>query len=125
MKEGEIGEITLTLRSMEAPDGTDAKEGLPMVVAIVGVPSSLEVDDARLKLIKKEGLVDFYERMGATEMVFYWRGMAYGAEKKVVIPVTASIPGTYTGRSSRAYLYYESEKKSWVPPLEVEVEPAA
>ena len=95
-----------------------------MVVAIVGIPSSLEVDNARLKLIKNEGLVDFYEWLGSTELVLYWRGMAYASEKRVVIPVTAAIPGIYTGRSSRAFLYYEDEKKAWAPPLEVEVEAA-
>ena len=92
MTEGEIGEITVTVKAMDAPSGAEAQaesgagehagvealaeskvevkaeamvsNGLPMVVAIVGIPSSLEVDDARLKLIKKEGLIDFYERLG-------------------------------------------------------------
>lgn len=63
MTEGEIGEITVAVKAMDAPNAPESKveagagagalasngvsNGLPMVVAVVGIPSSLEVDDAR------------------------------------------------------------------------------
>ena len=45
------------------------------------------------------------------------------AEHRVAVPVVAAIPGAYTGRASRAYLYYGDEHKAWTAGLSVEIEP--
>ena len=39
------------------------------------------------------------------------------------ISLIATIPGTYTGPASRAYLYYTDEHKIWTDGLAVEITP--
>jgi hypothetical protein len=97
--------------------------GLPMTVAVVGLPGGLEVDDERLRLLALGGGVDLVERLGAGEVALYWRALPPGARRAVRLPFVAAVPGAYTGRASRAYLYYDSECKAWAEPLAVAVSP--
>lgn len=98
----------------------NSKQGLPMTVAIIGLPGGLEPRAAELDELQKTGAFDYYETRGR-EVIFYWRTMEPGAVKPVAFNVTATIPGKYTGPASRAYLYYTAEQKQWVEPLKVEV----
>jgi hypothetical protein len=126
----------------QLPPSLEEEQGVPMVVAVVGLPGGLEVDEEQLRLVQKSGVVDFVERLGAAEVALYWRSLPYfdsasgsspkgGQQKKkkttqrvVRLPFTAAVPGSFTGRASRAYLYYTDERKSWAEPLVVRVEPA-
>ena len=94
--------------------------GLPMTVAIVGLPGGLETRADQLKELLKGGTVDAYETRGR-EVVFYWRGMAPSSKRSVVLNLVAAIPGAYTGPASRAYLYYTDEHKDWAEGLVVKV----
>jgi hypothetical protein len=44
-----------------------------------------------------------------------------GEVKKLAIDLVASVPGTYTGPASSAYLYYNDTDKSWVAPLQIRI----
>jgi uncharacterized protein YfaS (alpha-2-macroglobulin family) len=104
--------------AVELANKTDA--GLPMTMAIVGLPGGLEARVDQLKELVKMGKIDFFELRGR-DVVLYRRGMAPGEKLSLVISCVAAIPGKYTGQASRAYLYYTDEDKCWVAPLEVTI----
>ncbi|WP_163864213.1 MG2 domain-containing protein [Myxococcus eversor] len=95
---------------------------LPTAVAIFGVPGGLEVRHDQLKELVKRKVVDAYEVIGR-DVVLYWRGME--AKKRIDVPLSlvASVPGTYTGPASRAYLYYADEHKVWSEGVKVTIAP--
>ncbi len=113
--EGEATELTVRLTSRSG-------EGLPMTVAIVGVPAGLEVRTDRLEELKRAGAFDFVETRGR-DVVLYWRALPPEATKEVVLSLVAQIPGTYTGPASRTYLYYTDEEKVWTAPLVATIRP--
>jgi hypothetical protein len=95
-------------------------EGLPMTVAIVGLPGGVEPNVQQLDELRDAGKFDYYELRGR-EVIFYWRTLEPKVEKQIDFTVTATVPGQYTGPASRAYLYYTAEQKNWVKPLEIEI----
>jgi hypothetical protein len=95
--------------------------GLPMTVAVIGLPGGVEPRAEELNELRDAGTFDYYE-VQPREVVLYWRGLAPQERKMVAFTVTAAIPGFYTGPASRAYLYYTSEQKTWDKPLAVEIE---
>ncbi|MBI2942650.1 MAG: A-macroglobulin complement component [Candidatus Wallbacteria bacterium] len=96
------------------------KDGLPMTVAVVGLPGGLETRLDQLKELVRARTIDAYETRGR-DVVFYWRGLAPSATRSVTLNLIAAIPGSYTGASSRAYLYYTDEHKDWAEGLTVRV----
>ena len=100
----------------------NANKGLPMAVAIIGLPGGVEPRTEELSEMQKRGEFDYYEIRGR-EIVFYWRTIAPQASHALEFHVTAAIPGEYTGPASRTYLYYTAEDKNWTAPIEVEIEP--
>jgi len=115
LTEGESGEVTVKLTNVKT-------EPLPMVVAIIGLPGGLEPRHEKLKELVKTQKIDFYEIRGR-EVILYWRGMNPSGTVTLTIDVKAAIPGTYTGPSSRAYLYYTPEYKQWLDGFKVEIKP--
>ncbi len=97
-----------------------SSSGLPMTVAIIGLPGGVEPRNEQLDELKQQGKFDYYER-SAREVVLYWRDVMPNSVHEISLDVTATIPGTYTGPASRAYLYYTAEEKLWAEPLFVEV----
>jgi alpha-2-macroglobulin-like protein len=111
--EGEPVEVPVTITNR-----TD--KGIPMVVAIVGLPGGVEARPEALKALVKDGSVDAFETRGR-EVILYWRGFAPSASHALTIPCVAAVPGTYTGPASRAYLYYTDEHKRWTPGLGITI----
>lgn len=97
-------------------------EVVPAPVAIVGLPGGLEPRHDQLKELLKKGIFDAYEVKGR-DVVLYWRALPKNAKVEVPLSVIASVPGTYTGPASRAYLYYTDEHKQWIDGLKVNIEP--
>ncbi len=112
--EGDPADIVVKLRNTK-------NEGLPMTLAIVGLPGGMEPRHDQLKERVKEGLFDFYEVNGR-ELALYWRSLAPNAEKEVSISCLAAVPGAYKGPASRVYLYYTPEEKQWVEGAKAEIE---
>ncbi|MGI9472973.1 MAG: hypothetical protein ACR2NZ_15640, partial [Rubripirellula sp.] len=96
--------------------------GLPMTVAIVGLPGGVEPRVDELDELQDASAFDYYEIRGR-DIVFYWRTIAPEQTLDLEFHATAAIPGIYTGPASRTYLYYTAEQKQWVEPLQVEIEP--
>ena len=108
--------------SVKADLKNEASQGVPMAVAIVGLPGGVEPRTEELSEMQQRGEFDYYEIRGR-EVVFYWRTIAPQASHSLEFHVTAAIPGQYTGPASRTYLYYTAEDKNWVAPMEVVIEP--
>ncbi len=111
--EGEAVDVTVEVTNR-------TNEGLPMVTAIVGLPGGLEARAEQLKELVREGKADAFETRGR-EVILYWRAMAPGVKKSLVLSCIAAVPGEYTGPASRAYLYYTDEHKDWQPGLRVTI----
>jgi alpha-2-macroglobulin-like protein len=89
-----------------------SSEGLPMAVAVIGIPAGLSAQPWQLKELQEKQVFDFYEITGGN-LVLYYREMAPNGVHTVNLDLKAEIPGTYTGAASSAYLYYTNEYKDW------------
>ncbi len=100
-------------------NGTD--KGLPMTLAIIGIPAGLSPQPWQLKELQEKKVVDFYEVNGS-EVVFYYRQMKPSEERTINLDCKAEVAGTFIPVASRAYLYYTNEDKMWVGMKSVQVE---
>ncbi len=118
IREGESVEIcvVVTLSSNgPSPSG--------MVVTRVGIPAGLEPRMDRLRELQKEGTIDHFELLNSN-IVFYWNGILPGKKLKTCFDTRAIISGSYTGKVSRAWLYYaDSDSEYWERPITVKVVP--
>lgn len=122
LNEGETVRLSITVKNVSG-------KGQGMAVAIIGLPAGLTLpedfkqlkDHARLRDDDtKPGLISAWEIRGR-ELILYWRDLAPDAVIEVPIDLNASIPGTYRGPASRAYLYYSADTKHWVEPISVDI----
>jgi hypothetical protein len=123
--EGETVHLTAQVKNQSG-------KGQGMTVAILGLPGGLEVppDFKQLKEMvrlrdndTKPGLISFYELRGR-ELVLYWRDLAPDQKIAVSVDLVCHIPGEYRGPASRAYLYYNADRKFWTEPLSIAIRPA-
>ena len=57
-----------------------------MTIAIIRVPSCLDIDFNGLERIKNNGFIDYYEvRNANSEIVLYWRGLLPNETKNLQI----------------------------------------
>lgn len=89
------------------------REGLPMTVALIGIPAGLSVQPWQLKELQEKRVFDFYEIINGN-LVIYYREMAPEGQSTINLDLKAEIPGSYLGTASSAYLYYTNEYKDWV-----------
>jgi len=116
IKQGEATEVEVQLKNLTS-------EGIPMTIAIIGLPGGMEARIDSLKELVKTEKVAYYELFGAREIVLYWRALAPDQQVTLTFDVIAAVPGKYTGPASRAYLYYTQEFKAWVPSLTANIAP--
>jgi hypothetical protein len=107
---------------MDAVITNKLASGQPMTLARLGVPGGLTFQNWQLKALREKGEIAFFETR-AREVILYFRDMRPGEVKKIGIDLVASVPGTYTGPTSSAYLYYNDTDKSWAAPLVVTITP--
>ncbi|MCW3787391.1 TonB-dependent receptor plug domain-containing protein [Plebeiibacterium sediminum] len=86
--------------------------GLPMTVAMVGIPSGLSAQPWQLKKMQEEHEFDYYE-IHKNYVVFYFTELAPNARKIIHLDLKAEVPGEYSSPASCAYLYYTKEFKDW------------
>jgi alpha-2-macroglobulin-like protein len=87
-------------------------QGLPMTMAVIGLPAGLSAQPWQLKELQEKKAFDFYEIQNGN-LVLYYREMAPNGTNTVHLDLKAEIPGNYTAQASSAYLYYTSEDKYW------------
>jgi len=103
-----------------------------MAVAVIGLPGGLTLpkDMAQLKNLyqlreggTKPGVISFAELHGGRELVLYWRDLAPDAKITVNLDLICELPGEYRGPASRAYLYYNADRRFWTEPLAIAITP--
>lgn len=104
-KMGDAVRLSTTLKNV-------TNEGLPMSMAIVGIPGGLSPQPQQLKELQEKGIFDFYE-IKDQYIAFYYRALSPNAVKKIDLDLKADIPGTYESPASFAYLYYTPEFRNW------------
>lgn len=114
MRINETMRLTVTLRNKQP-------KGLPMTVAIIGIPAGLSVQPWQLKELMDKGVLDFYEIINGN-LVVYYRELAPTANHVINLDLKAEIPGTYTATASSAYLYYTPEHKAWTKGNTIRIE---
>ena len=97
---------------------TDA--GQPMTVARVGLPGGLTFQNWQLKELREKGVIAFFETR-AREVTLYFDQLKPKEAREVPLDLVATVPGTYTGPASSAYLYYTNDKRFWSDGLKFEV----
>jgi hypothetical protein len=102
---GDAVRLSTTLKNI-------TNEGLPMSMAIVGIPGGLSPQPQQLKELQEKGIFDFYE-IKDQYIAFYYRALPPNATKKIDLDLKADIPGNYESPASFAYLYYTPEYRNW------------
>ncbi len=104
---------------------TNRTEGpQPMTMVRVGIPGGLTWQTWQLKELREKGLIAFYETR-PREVVLYLDGMGPAEVVELPLDLVATIPGTYTGPASSAYLYYTNDQKTWTAGLRMEITQAS
>ena len=96
------------------------KEGLPMTMAIVGIPAGLSAQPWQLKELVDKKKVDFYE-VRDNAIFFYYRQMLPGESREINLDLKAEIAGEYEAQASSGYLYYTNEYKHWSTPERIRI----
>jgi hypothetical protein len=121
-KEGQTVKLTASITNASG-------KGQGMTVAVIGLPSGLAIpeDAQQLKALAqrhdngtKPGKISAWELRGR-ELILYWRDLAPDAKIDVELDLVCRLPGIYRGPASRAYLYYDAERKFWVEPLNIRI----
>jgi uncharacterized protein YfaS (alpha-2-macroglobulin family) len=123
LAEGELVRLSVTVANKTGQD-----QG--MATAIIGLPAGLSLPED-LKQLKeytripsdgKAPQLGAFEIRGR-ELILYWREIAKDQTHTLPIDLVARVPGVYRGPASRAYLYYDAQKKHWHAPLSVTIAP--
>ncbi|MCC5945040.1 MAG: hypothetical protein JJT94_08890 [Bernardetiaceae bacterium] len=96
-------------------------DGLPMSVAVIGLPGGLSPQPWQLKQLQEQNAFDFYEILSDGRLVLYYRQMKPEEKRTVALDLKAEIKGKYEAPASSAYLYYTSEFKDWQKTERIEI----
>jgi alpha-2-macroglobulin-like protein len=94
--------------------------GLPMSMAVIGIPGGLSLQPRQLKELQEKSVFDFYELIG-DKLAIYYKEMAGNEIKQVNLDLKADLPGTFQSSASCAYLYYANEHRHWVGGTKVKI----
>jgi hypothetical protein len=110
---GETVRLTTVLKNT-------TKDGLPMTMAIVGIPAGLSAQPWQLKELTEKKKVDFYE-VRDNNIFFYYRQMLPEETREINLDLKADIAGEYEAQASSGYLYYTNEFKVWSAPERITI----
>jgi uncharacterized protein YfaS (alpha-2-macroglobulin family) len=96
------------------------QHGIPMSIAMVGIPAGLSLQSWQLKELKEKEKFDFYEIIN-DKLVIYYRGLGPSQSREVNLDLKADVPGSFLSAASCAYLYYTDEFKHWAEGTKVTV----
>lgn len=106
---------------MTARISNTTKQGLPMAIARLGIPGGLSLQTWQLKELLEKRTFDYYEIINE-DLIIYFKEM--GPEQIIEIPLDlkAEVKGNYLGRACSTYLYYNDDKKYWIPGLKIKID---
>ena len=111
-KNGKIFTYAATLTNKKSDSGVG------MTVAIIRVPSCLDILYDNLELLKRNKQVDYYEiRNQNTEITLYWRAMRPAETKTINIDLIQRFNGQCLQKPHTAYLYYNNDAPIWILPV--------
>lgn len=113
VKRNETVRLSITLENKKS-------EGIPMNVAIIGIPGGMSLQPWQLKELRDKLVFDYYEIID-DNLVIYYSHMQPNEKKEINLDLKAEIPGTYKGMASSAYVYYTNEHKHWVDGISVTI----
>lgn len=105
VKVGETVRLTTKVANKE-------DKGMPMTMAVVGIPSGLSAQPWQLKELQEKGTIGFYE-ITDNFVVFYFRDLAPNASHTINLDLKAEVPGSFEAPATSGYLYYTNEYKCW------------
>jgi len=105
VKVGETVRLTTKVSNKE-------DKGMPMTMAVVGIPSGLSAQPWQLKELQQKGTIGFYE-ITDNFVVFYFRDLAPNASHTINLDLKAEVPGEFEAPATSGYLYYTNEYKCW------------
>lgn len=105
VKVGETVRLTTKVSNKE-------DKGMPMTMAVVGIPSGLSAQPWQLKELQEKGTIGFYE-ITDNFVVFYFRDLAPNASHTINLDLKAEVPGSFEAPATSGYLYYTNEYKCW------------
>lgn len=94
--------------------------GVPMSVALIGIPAGLSLQSWQLKELRDKQAFDFYEIID-NKLAIYYRELGPSETREINLDLKAELPGSFLSVASCAYLYYTSEFQHWVAGTKVEV----
>jgi alpha-2-macroglobulin-like protein len=99
-----------------------ASQGIPMTMAVIGIPAGLSAQPWQLKELQEKKIFDFYEINDGFVYVYY-RQLKPKEVRVINFDLKGEIPGEYTGAASSAYLYYTDEHKDWAAGNHIKIKP--
>ncbi|MDN3692216.1 hypothetical protein QWZ06_08045 [Chryseobacterium tructae] len=114
-KVGEANRMTVTIKNK-------INNQLPMTIAKIGIPAGLTLQNALLKDLIDKKQISFYEIFD-NYLVLYWEHFDAEETKTINLDLKVEFAGSYTGKSSNAYLYYMPEAKYWNQGVKTEIQP--
>ncbi len=96
--------------------------GLPMSMAVIGIPAGLSLQPWQLKELQEKGVFDFYEIIG-DRIAFYYRELGPQGSPVINLDLKAEVPGVFVSAASSGYLYYQADSKDWKRGVRIEVTP--
>ncbi|GLB47744.1 MG2 domain-containing protein [Neptunitalea lumnitzerae] len=115
----EVSKIGESVRMEVAVENT-TKEPLPMVTAMIGIPSGTQIEPWQLRELTEKQKADYVEVFD-NYLVLYWKEFGSAEIKQVSLDLKTLVPGSYNAPASSAYVYYESEHKHWVKGTQLEI----
>jgi alpha-2-macroglobulin-like protein len=99
-----------------------SSEAVPNVMATIGFPAGLEVQEWQLEEMLDRGEFAAVETQ-PREIIVYLRGMSANETRRWDFDLATRIPGTTTGPPSSARPYYQAEAVTWAPGEVIRVSP--
>jgi len=113
VKRNETTRLSVTMENKK-------NNGLPMSIAIIGIPGGMSLQPWQLKELQEKEVFDFYEIID-DNLIIYYRQMKPNERRQINLDLKAEIPGTYTGMASCTYVYYTNEYKYWLEGMNVNI----
>lgn len=114
IKVNETTRLSVKIRNIKS-------EGLPMSIAVIGIPGGLSLQPWQLKELQDKKIFDFYEILN-DNLVIYYRELGPDETKIIDLDLKAETAGQYKGMASAAYQYYMNDFKCWVDGISVYIE---
>ena len=89
-----------------------ARAFTPTPIAIIGIPTGLELRHDQLKTWVQEERISSYETRPG-KLFLYWRALQNNEFRVLPLDLIGKIPGSYGSISSRVYPYYNEEQVTW------------